>query len=199
LTGLLEAHRASGREVTLLLRSSGPALHVDWDSEIGLVRDIRGLLGVSPAGRQLQFTGIYAVEPAFVRRFVPDVPAPVIPAFLELIREGRLGGWVDDRGFWRDLGDPASYLEVHLEPPAIGFPAYAPAITRVRHHPESVIAADAFVDPKTWVGPGAVIESGARLERCVVWPGALVPPGGVICREVVRGTPESFLSRCRFD
>lgn len=163
----IEAHIASGHPASLLLRSKGPALHVATDPSGTRVTDIRRRLGRAEGTRQ--FTGIYCAGPELLEHLPPGEPASVIPAFLRLADEGRLGAVVIDEGVWLDLGDPATLLAAHLVPPL------DPGVPR--HHPQARIDPAARVDPATWVGPGARLGPTCKLEQCVVFPDAVVPPG----------------------
>lgn len=105
---LLETHFREGNEVTLALRRSGGPLSIQL-GDSGRVTDICGRLGGARGPAHL-FTGVYVVGPDFQHRFQPGQIRSVIPAFLDMIREGvALGGVVIDEGFWMDLGTVAAY------------------------------------------------------------------------------------------
>ncbi|MEW6335323.1 MAG: phosphotransferase [Thermodesulfobacteriota bacterium] len=118
---LVASHAAGGREVTLALRSDGPARNVALDED-GAVCDLRGLLG-NPGVRHCQFTGIYAVERRFLRRLIPGKVASVVPVFAAMVRAapGSVGSVVIDEGRWLDIGDPEAYGQVRGSGP--GFAA----------------------------------------------------------------------------
>lgn len=112
LQQLLDAHEASGCEVTLALRSSGSPLNVGLD-EKGRVQDLRGRRGKQGL-KPCLLTGIYLVEPRFFRRLVPGKIESVVEAFLRMIDDSpdALGGVVIDGGFWFDLGTPEEFRNV---------------------------------------------------------------------------------------
>jgi mannose-1-phosphate guanylyltransferase len=178
----LAHHAASGNEVTMVLRSRGEPLHVALDG--GLVVDIAGRLGVEAAQRCL-FTGIYIVEPTFLRRIPPRTRISVIPLFMEMIKEGAgLGGVVLDEGVWWDLGSRESYLDVHAAlAEADLFPGSG--------HWRQPISETARISPGAAVsgflsaGPGAEIEAGAQVTDCILWEGARVLPGSALTRCIV--------------
>lgn len=185
---LLECHRRSGLEVTLLLRRQGPSLRIAYDPATQRVVDLRGVLGVDAEWR-CQFTGIYVVEPEFLKRLTPGVKESVVPIFLQMIREGEeVGGVVADEGHWWDLGDIETYIEVHRRLPATDFPRYADGETAWER-----IASEAKVHPlaqlgeNVVIGPGASVGEGARLENTIVWPDASVAEGATLRAEVARG------------
>ncbi len=170
LRKLMEAHEAGGDEVTLALRSEGPAKHIALDAG-GRVTDIRGMLGRAE-GTKL-FSGIYCVRREFLRRIPAGEKVSVIPFFLDVIREGGMGGVVLDEGEWMDLGDVGSYLAAHR-----GLSLQKPV------HEEAVIGEGAVIRNSV-IGKGATIGRGAKVEGCVVWPGAAVAEGEKLTGEVV--------------
>ena len=184
LEKLVAAHEASGRPVTLALRSEGVAKHIALDGDGSRVTDIRGMLGKAEGTHV--FSGIYCVNPDFLELLPPREKVSVIPAFLELARRGDLGAAVLDEGLWLDLGDREAYLRAHAEL------ALAPAIhADARVHPDAVIV-DSVIGPGAQVAAGAVIrnsvlwpgvrvESGADLTACVVYSGK--PASGIHCNE----------------
>jgi len=112
LEPLLKAHRASGCEVTLALRSKGSSLNVGLD-ERGRVQDLRGRLGTQGLTATV-FTGIYVVEPRFLKRLTAGKIESVVEAFLRMIVDApdSLGGVVIDDGFWFDLGTMEEFQRV---------------------------------------------------------------------------------------
>jgi len=179
LAPLFEAHERDENMVTLLLRSHGPALHIAFDADCGLVTDIRNKLGTGNDGTH-QFTGIYVVSPDFLPHLTPGKKESVIPIWLQLIQQGiRIGAVVVDDGYWWDLGDRVSYLEAHRALHANG--ATAP-----------LISSDASVDPtaklrgQNVISTGAIVGAGAELENCILWPGARVAEGAKLVRCIVR-------------
>ncbi len=180
LQPLLKEHQDKRNLVTLVLRSTGPALHIAMDETTGRVTDIRNMLGTGEEGRYL-FTGIYACQPEIHAWLTPGKVESVIPIFLRMIQEGaKLGAVVIDDGQWWDLGSRAAYLEVHQVLHRLGT-APAPAI-----HPEAWISPAAALHGLNIIGDGAVVEAGAVLEDCIVWPGAVVAAGTDLRRCIIR-------------
>lgn len=153
---LIAAHHASGLPVTLAVRSFGEATHIALNHIEDRVIDIRGKLGKADGTHV--FTGIYCVQPEFLSRLPKDEKISVIPAFLDLARQGKLGAIVLDEGTWLDLGERRSYLAAHR-----GLQLADPV------HPSAIVAPDAVITGST-IGPGAIVESGATLIDTVVWP-----------------------------
>jgi NDP-sugar pyrophosphorylase family protein len=171
LEKLMRAHEASGNVVTLALRSTGVAKHIAVEN--GQVFDIRKMLGKAEGTHV--FSGIYIFSPELLERIPVGEKMSVIPAFLELAEEGRLGGVVLDEGVWFDLGDAESYLAAHRE---LGL---ADAI-----HPEAIISPEAVVE-RSVIGPRAVIGAGAVVRDSVVWPRVTVEEGTVVEGVIVCG------------
>lgn len=190
LEPLLEEHRARGNLVTLALRSAGPAQHIALDQKTGRITDIRGQLGTGDAGKFL-FTGIYVVEPGFFNWLTPGKVESVIPIFLDMIkRDAGLGGAVIDEGEWWDLGNRTSYLDAHRALEALNshFPRYAALLDRKRTaiDPSATVSADASLGGVNVIGAQSVIESGAELNDCIVWPDARVGRDARLTRCIVR-------------
>lgn len=167
---LVEAHEASGDEVTLALRSDGGAKKISLGAG-GRVDDVRSEVRGLPGTHV--FTGIYCVKKDFLKRIPEGEIIAVIPGFQELVREGGIGGVVLDDGEWMDLGDVDSYLAAHKQL-ALQEPI----------HPEAVIRAGAEVENSV-IGRSAEIGEGVSLSGSVVWPGARVSAGEAISNTVI--------------
>ena len=157
LQKLVDAHEASGDEVTLALRSGGGERRIAC-AENHRVEDVRSEVRGLPGTHV--FTGIYCVKKEFLKRIPAGEILAVIPAFQELVREGRIGAVVLDEGDWMDLGNVESYLAAHRQ---LGLQAPI--------HPEAVIENGALIENSV-IGKGARIQSRARIINSVVWPGA---------------------------
>jgi mannose-1-phosphate guanylyltransferase len=168
---LIAAHEASGRPVTLALRSEGTAQHIALDSSGQVVTDIRHMLGRAKGTHV--FSGIYCVHPDFLDLIPAGQKISVIPAFLQLAQSGQLGAIVLDEGVWLDLGDRSSYLQAHRELDL------APQI-----HPQATVESGAIIE-RSVIGPGTFITAGAVVRDCVVWPGGKVASDAVLDRCIV--------------
>lgn len=171
LEKLVAAHEVSGLPVTLALRSEGVANHIAIDESGKHVRDIHNMLGIAEGTHV--FSGIYCVSPEFLAMIPAGEKISVIPAFLQLAKEGRLGAIVLDEGVWLDLGDRESYLQAHRE-----------LSLSENIHPTANIADEAVVE-RTVVGPGAVIDARAVVLDSVIWPGGRVSGSAVLDRCIV--------------
>ena len=170
---LIAHHEASGNVATLALRSKGPNCNVNIDGE--LVTDMRNTFGDAPGTHQ--FTGIYCIEPEILELIPDEEVTSIVPAFIKLIEKQKLGAVVLDEGHWYDIGNVQAYRTIHRQ---------------LRAGREDAIHPDAFIDPAAYVdadncfiGPGAVIEAGARLENTIVWPGVRVGKNSILTGHIV--------------
>ena len=172
-------HVASGNEVTLVLRSQDGPLQIAFDETTGRIIDIGKRLDPAREPRFL-FTGIYIVQPEFLRRIPPAMKISVVPIFCEMIRAGaKLGGIVIDDGNWWDLGTREQYLAVHR------WMADRKMLRDDWIAPSAQISPSAIIEGATAIGANARIGEGARLRDCLVWENAAVAPGAVLERCIV--------------
>ncbi len=176
LAPALDAHRAAGNEVTLILRSHGGKTNVSFDAASGRVLDLRRTLRPDLEPRHL-FTGISIVEPEFIARIPAAQKISVVPVFHEMIRTGaKLGGIVLDEGAGWDLGSRTEYLAVHAALAARATEK-APWIS-----PSASISPDAQITRATAIAAGAKVGAGAVLHDCILWENATVAPGARLTR-----------------
>jgi mannose-1-phosphate guanylyltransferase len=184
-------HRSTGAKATILLTP------VADPSRYGLVR-------TAPDGRVQTFlekprpeeidtdlinAGLYVLEPE-VLHLVPEGRAVSIEreVFPALAAEGSVYG-IALPGYWLDVGTPESYLQAHRD-----------VLERIfsTHVGEALGADFTLVDdtaevhpaaklvPPVYVGPGAVVEEGARLgSLAVLGAGARLAARGVVENAVV--------------
>jgi len=166
LEKLIAAHKASGLPVTLALRSHGEAKHIALDPAGKRVIDIRGSLNLA-TGTHV-FSGIYCIDPLFLKLLPAHQKISVIPAFLELAKTGLLAAITLDDGIWLDLGDRKSYFHAHQQL------ALAPAV-----HAAADVSPAACLE-NSIVGPGASIAAGAIVRNSIVWPGCKVTASAML-------------------
>lgn len=174
LAGLVARHRASGRDVTLLLKSDrrAPAfgtIGVDGEGRVSRIArrfDRGGECGA----------GIYTWVNVFSAAALRTLPARevfnhLVDWIVPRLRDGdtRIGAELlgPGEGVWEPVGTPQEYLAVNLRPLRL---SYLDVDARGR-------ACGARLEPGLVVGPGAEIGAGARLEDVVVWDGERVPAG----------------------
>ena len=172
-------HVASGNEVTLILRSKDGPLQIAFDEATGRILDIGQRLDPAREPRFL-FTGIYLVQPEFLRRIPAATKISVVPIFCDMIRAGaKLGGIVIDDGHWWDLGTREQYLAVHRWMADFRFQISDWVAASAQ------ISSSAVIEGATAIGANARIGAGARLRDCLVWENAEVAPGAVLERCIV--------------
>ena len=175
ITDLMAQHLASKKQATLAVRSEGPAQHLAVQD--GLVTDIHHKLGVAEGTHQ--FTGIYCIAASVLSLIPPAEKVSIIPAFLELAKNGELGSYLADEGHWLDLGTREAYLETHgIGAPLIAHPNDPQIHPSAQVHPSAVIS-------NSWIGPNSVIAAGAKINHSILWPGAVVNQNAVISKCIV--------------
>ena len=179
LEAAMRHHLDAGNEVTMVLRSAGGPLTVALDKKTGRIADIAQRLN-SGAPAAFLFTGIYVVSPYFFTRIPARIKVPVVPIFLEMIRqEQKLGGVVVDNGHWWDLGTREQYLAAnrHVATGEVSA-GEAPGISRI--HPTAKISVTAKISAATAIGANAVVGENACLNNCIIWENAHIAPGSVL-------------------
>ena len=175
LHSLMESHKSSGNLATLALFSDGPNCNVAVEDD--KVIDLRHARGLHPGTHQ--FTGIYIIEPEILDLIPADEKISIVPAFLALAEQGKLGAYIADGAQWQDLGTREEYLAAHLNPQAL---ERQPAI-----HPSAKIDPSAEIEAiSCFIGPHCVIEKGAKLSNTIVWPSARVAEHAVLDGCIVR-------------
>lgn len=164
LDELLDAHRRGGHLVTLALRRIDGNKNVGFDPATGLVTDMRHALGIDAGS--CQFAGVYVMEPRVAELFPDEEIFSIVPLWLQLIRERKVGGAVFDHAQWYEIGSPESYLESVLDMTCIQRIDASAAI-----HPAASVSEDCAI------GADASIPEGATLTDCIVWPRTHVKPG----------------------
>ena len=165
ISKLIASHQASGNVATLALRSSGQNCNVNIEGDY--VSDMRNTLGNAPGTHQ--FTGIYCIEPEILKLLPNEEVTSIVPAFIKLIEQQKLGAVVLDDGDWFDIGSPDAYRAVHQH--------LRPQRTD-SVHPDAIINPEAQLDSDTCIiGPGAQIGAHAELTNTIVWPYAVVGEG----------------------
>lgn len=161
---LLAEHRRRGNMVTLALRSVDGKRNVGFDPESGRVTDMRHALGIDAGS--FQFAGTYIMQPEVAALFPEEDVFSIVPIWLELIKQGKVGGYVCDWANWHELGTPADYLNTLLELPS-----------GQRIHPSANISPAADIGEDCVICQDAVVPAGCTLDDCIVWPRTHVQPG----------------------
>ena len=201
LTVLLEFHRASGAEGTILLTpvEDPSAYGVVPTDEKGRVTGFVEKPAPADAVTNEINAGVYVLEPS-VLGSIPSGRAVSIEreVFPVLAERGDLYARSTD-AYWMDIGTPEKYLQANLDALAGRFVTDAVA----RPGPDAVVAAaGARIDDRARVssaclGHGCVVEEGAVVRNSVLLDGVTVAAGasvvGSVLGEGVRVGPGATL------
>ena len=214
LPALVELHRDRRARATIVLTP------VDDPASYGLVetaRDGRVLRFVEkPEPEQIRCNtinaGIYVLEPETFDRIPPDTKYSIERSYFpSLVERGETFIAHIERGYWRDIGTPASYRQAHrdiLEGRCSAAP-FADAAPGERVVADGAAIEDgAALEGPCFVAPGATVRRGARIGAgsvvggsvvieadafiggAILWPDTVVGEGAVV-REAIVGR------RCR--
>ncbi|MDP6581017.1 MAG: NDP-sugar synthase [Vicinamibacterales bacterium] len=134
--------------------------------------------------------GIYVLEPDTFDRIPDDtkwsIERQYFPSLVE--RAETFVAYVD-RGYWLDIGTPASYVRAHrdlmAQRCAAGPFAGRPPGT-VHRGAGCQVADGAVIDGPCFLGDGCVVEDGARVgPESVLGPGCTIAAGAVVERSIV--------------
>jgi len=173
LKGLMDEHVSSGNVATLALFPSGPNCNVAVED--GKIVDMRHALGVHEGTHQ--FSGIYCISPEILALIPEDEKISIVPAFLELIQQGKLGAYVSESATWHDLGSRTSYFEAHR----LLRDESCPIDEKAMIDPTAEICVDTCV-----IGAGAEVGKNVKLKNTILWPGAIVSDDADLTDCIVR-------------
>ena len=126
--------------------------------------------------------GIYILEPEILD-LIPEgentsFEYNVFPAILE--KKLKFFGYILDGDYWRDIGNPVSYLAAHHDMLA----GEVKGFERSKRD-TGELATAAMIDKASVIGNGCVIKSGARIKNSVLGPGVHVEEKAVIEDSVI--------------
>ena len=184
LGGLIEFHRASSAQATILLTP------VDDPTQFGVVpTDDEGKVQAfieKPAKEEaptnLINAGIYVIEASVLDR-IPEgrESSAERELFPEIVRDGSMFALATDE-YWIDVGTPGKYLQANMDALEGRFVVNAASLISEG----SVVLADgARIEEgakvsSCCVGAGSVIEGGATVQRSVLLPDVTVQSGAVV-------------------
>lgn len=183
LNALIESHTASKNLATLALFSHGPNCNVAVKNN--QVTDLRNTRGIHPGTHQ--FTGIYIIEAEILDLIPPNEKISIVPAFLKLAEQNKLGAYIADGADWHDLGTRDEYIAAHQYLRNNRLNTLPPV------HPDAKIHPSADIDPENCIiGPKCVVEKNTKLRNTIAWPQATVTENseldGCIVRQHATGT-----------
>lgn len=188
LSAMVEFHDSRGAEATIALTQvEDPSAFgvVPTEADGGVIAFVeKPAPGMAPS--DWINAGTYVIEPGFLDRIPPrlnvSVERETFPRLLE--QPGHLFGYRSD-AYWLDIGTPEKYLEAHAD--VLRGRVGRPPTPGARELSEGVwTQGDATIEPGATVlspallGPGARVESGARVRDSVLGSGAVVERGAVL-------------------
>jgi len=139
-------------------------------------------------GTALINAGVYVLEPEVLelipRRRLFSIERGVFP---KLASAGSLYGYVD-RGYWRDIGTPDSYLQAHFDILSRQVDTAVAGLLGDQYlylSPDAEVASSARVVPPCYIGEGVRIGEGARVGPLAVLGGRAVVGEGAVVTEAV--------------
>lgn len=133
---------------------------------------------------RLAFTGIHVLDPAILSHIPASGYSDIIDCYNRLIRSGAaIGAYVSENNYWRDIGNPESYIIANREFLTFENKSFAVG-------PDSTIAPSVRFKEWASVGERAVIEDGVEIERSILWENITVKEGVRIVDSVVTSSKE---------
>jgi len=194
LGAIIEAHKARGAEATITLTRVANPLQF-------------GIVITDPNGKVTRFlekptwgevfsdtinTGIYVLDKAAIAAIDEDAVVDFSKdLFPKLLAKGRSLYGIIQEGYWRDIGDPESYVRVHHD-----ICAGLVRGIQVPGDPLNLVGRDVRVEGQidlegvesrgtVVIGRGAELAAGARVENCVIGPGAKIGAGAELRGAVI--------------
>ena len=208
LAALVELHRERRARATIVLAPvDDPARYgvVETDADGRVLRFVE-----KPDPEDIRCNtinaGIYVLEPETFDRIPPDTKYSIERSYFpSLVERGETFVAYVERGYWRDIGTPASYRQAHRDimEGRCAAPPFAGAASGTR-----IVADGATIEPGVrlegpcFVAAGATIRGGARIgagsvvgrsvvvgreaaiSGAILWPGTVVGEGARV-RETI--------------
>ena len=184
MTSMLAVHEERGAFATIALHrvDDARAFGLVVTGAGGRILEFREKPG-EPIGAEIN-AGTYVLQPGGLARWSADRAISIErEIFPEIIASGQAVFGFSSTAYWRDLGTPENYLQAHfdmLDGRLQGLSYPAPWVAE-----SAKIDRRAEVGPHVAVGPGAVVEGGARLDECVLHRGAVVEADAQINGSIV--------------
>ncbi|MGH9463804.1 MAG: sugar phosphate nucleotidyltransferase [Vicinamibacteria bacterium] len=196
LTALVDRHRASSAEATLLLR---PKPEGTGYTELGLAADGR-IVSIGKKGESspaLMFAGLWVLEPTIFQRLTAGRFARLeVDLLPKLILEGTAFGFVAELP-WLDIGTPEAYLQACEDMARSGLFRTKWRAEVVESLPSSPLGSLVLAGPNTSIDPEARftgtsilgancrVERGAHLRRAVLWDHVTVGDSALVRDSVI--------------
>jgi NDP-sugar pyrophosphorylase family protein len=187
LAKVIEFHRTTGSEATIVLApvedpTAYGLVESDADGSVLAFREKPTADEAALLETKNINAGIYILEPS-VLDLIPEneIRSFEYDVFPELLRQGRaFNAFVMKDEYWRDIGNPQSYLAAHHDFLAGKVPGFE--IVRGSDHEQ---ATTAFVDKASVIGEGCHIKPNCRIINSVLGPGVHVEEKAVVENSVI--------------
>ncbi|NOT49287.1 MAG: NDP-sugar synthase [Acidobacteria bacterium] len=187
ISDLIAFHRNQQAEATIsLVRVEDPSTYglveIDPESRVKRFLEKPAKEDVAELGMNTINAGVYVLEPSILdlipvgenRSFEYDV-------FPKILENGKaFCGYVMEKNYWRDLGNPKSYLEAHRDFFAGGISGFV-----IDRSAVSDIATAALVDKGSVIGTGCVIKPGAKVTLSAIGQGVHIDEKAVVENSVI--------------
>lgn len=166
---LVDAHRNSAAQVTMAMHDYARfnSVRVCEDQVLGFSENSH-----HSAEEILAFTGIHVLDRGVIEQIPESGFFHIIDLYREVAAAGRVGSMRVDTSFWRDIGTPADYLDLHRELLTAADGRESWCISD-----QADVAKDAVFSDWGAVGSGVRIGGRVGLCRCVVWDNTDIAPG----------------------
>ncbi len=176
LGALYQHHLQSGNKVTMAMHACPRFNTVAVDNDRVVSFEAQPLSDFS----RLAFTGIHVLNREVIAMIPEGRFFHIIDLYETLARRGEIGVFRVDGAYWRDIGTPQDYLQLHGD--LLGGLAGKGLPRAARGKKwclgESVrLGENVQLDDWGCLGAATIVGAGARLARCVVWDGVEIPPG----------------------
>lgn len=173
-----EGHRSQNCGATLVLHDC-PRFNKVTVSGQGNITSFKSVSGSADVSKVMAFTGIHVVETELLKRMPPRQFYSIIDAYISFLDHGGIiKGLIAEDCFWRDIGTPADYLELHGY--FLSGSCNENRLDRVHDGfklgPCAHIGKDVTLKEWGYIGANVHVGAGSHLERVVVWDGAKIPP-----------------------
>ncbi len=185
LATVIEDHRRSGAAATLVVQpplAGYRPLHAFADGRLACLPGEAPPPGAAP----WHFTGVHVVEPAIFEGLVSEPSGIFETGYRALLEGGALVRVHEDRGIWRDIQNPESYLATNLEALRGELPLgrFAELGPLAAIHPSARVQGSI---EESVIGAGAIVPAGARVRRSVVLAGTVLGAGETLENTIAAG------------
>ncbi len=195
LSTLYDAHLRSGNMVTMAMHD-----YPRFNSVIVDGRMVVSFHSENRSGREkLAFTGIHVVNPEVIKLIAEHTFFNIIDLYEQLAVKGQVGLERVDMAFWRDIGTPEDYLDLHRELLTSDNDLFVSPSSMLCD--QWLTGRDVHIGTGVklldWgcLGDGVRLGDGVVLRRSVLWDGVQISGGRHITDDIITGSlPNPYYS-----